>query len=116
MNAVRAGTISLSLEFPEHEEGFEPTAPFIEVNTLKLVDLAVDAGAPDSLIHALHASGQSVDFSALLSSSIEDWAEADRPAAAAAIADWLEALATELRRPNSFSSLDKKPRRDVNLR
>lgn len=115
MNSVSRGSIALSLVFPDRNEDMGAT-PFVEINTLDLVDLAVDASAPASLINAIHASGRDTALADLIMANIYEWAEPDRPDAAKEIAEWLEEMAIELRRRTSFPNLDLKPERGARPR
>ncbi|MTZ15126.1 hypothetical protein GNE00_15355 [Pseudomonas sp. JL972] len=115
MNSVSRGAIALSLVFPDRDEDIGAT-PFVEIDTLDLVDMAVDASAPASLINAIHASGRAEALADLILANIYEWAEADRPVAAKGIAEWLEEMAIELRRRTSFPNLDLKPERGTRLR
>lgn len=107
-----SGKIKVTFEVPDQREAEEGARPFISLNTMDIVDAAIESGLSDRspLLNLIHQAGEDLDLQVLLEEHLMSWEPEDRPAAAEAIADWLEYLARLLRRENEHLSLDLKPR------
>ncbi|CAB5556433.1 Uncharacterised protein [Pseudomonas putida] len=106
--SIRPSKVKIAFQTPE-EEGLEP---FIYVDTMDLLDAAVEQGVSEHspLLDLIHQAGGEVDFHDLLEAHIMEWEPASRPEAAEAIAEWLEAVANALRRRSYELRLELKPR------
>lgn len=107
-----SGKIKVTFEVPDPIEAEEGARPFISINTMDIVDAAIESGLPDHspLLNLIHQAGEDLDLQELLEEHLMSWVPEDRPAAAEAIADWLEDLARLLRRESEHLSLELKPR------
>ena len=107
-----SGKIKVTFEVPDESEVEEGVRPFISLDTMDLMDAAIESGLPDHspLVGLIHEAVEDLDFQELLEAHLLSWVPEDRPAAADAIADWLEYLARLIRKQNEHLSLDLKPR------
>jgi len=107
-----SGKISVTFEVPEQHSTEDGVRPFICIDTMNIVDTAVDLGLPDhsQLLNILHQAGTDVDIQDLLEEYVMSWEPESRPDAANAVADWLEGMATFFRKGSEKLSLDLKPR------
>ncbi|WP_124413564.1 hypothetical protein [Pseudomonas sp. R4-35-07] len=107
-----SGKIKVTFEVPDESEAEDGIRPFISLDAMDLVDAAIESGLPDysPLVGLIHEAGEDLDFQELLEAHLSSWVPEDRPAAADAIADWLEYLARLIRKQNEHLSLDLKPR------
>lgn len=107
-----SASIKVSFQFPDEEAVQVGLRPFIELDTLDLVDAAINAGVPDHspLISLIHKAGESVDVQHLLESHVMSYVAESRSSAAFEVAEWLEALAKVFRKGSEDLSLDLKPR------
>ncbi|EJM22037.1 hypothetical protein PMI21_00219 [Pseudomonas sp. GM18] len=107
-----SGKIGVTLEVPDQLADEEGVRPFICIDTTNIVDAAIGSGLPDHspLLNLLHQAGTGVDFQDLLEEYVMSWEPESRPAAADAVANWLEGLAKLFRKGSEKLSLDLKPR------
>ncbi|WP_313599930.1 hypothetical protein [Pseudomonas sp.] len=112
LTTMLSGKIKVTFEVPDESEAEDGVRPFISLDTMDLVDAAIESGLPDHspLVGLIHEAVEDLDFQELLEAHLLSWVPEDRPAAADAIADWLEYLARLIRKQNDHLSLDLKPR------
>lgn len=110
--AMLSGKIKVTFEVPDQLEAEEGVRPFISINTMDIVDAAIESGIPDHspLLNLIHQATIDIDLENLFEDHVMSWEPDSRPAAAEELADWLEALARMLREAGEHLSLDLKPR------
>ncbi|AIS15054.1 hypothetical protein JM49_26265 [Pseudomonas chlororaphis subsp. aurantiaca] len=109
---IFSGKISVTSAVPNQLDAEEGVRPFICIDTVSIVDAAIESGLPDhsQLLNLLHQAGTDVDFQDLLEEYVMSWEPEYRPDAADAVANWLEGLAKLFRKESEKLSLDLKPR------
>ncbi|SIR70401.1 hypothetical protein SAMN05216509_4092 [Pseudomonas sp. B10] len=107
-----SASIKVSFEFPEDEAVQTGLRPFIYLDTLDLVDAAIEGGVPDHspVIGLIHQAGECFDVQSLLEGYVMSHVAESRSAAAYEIAEWLEALAKMFRKGGEDLELSLKPR------
>lgn len=107
-----SGKIKLTFEIPDQSAAEEGMRPFISINTMDIVEAALEHGLPDHspLLTLIHQAGTDVDLEDLFEDHLMYWVPECRSVAAEELADWLEDLARKLRRKSEHLSLDLKPR------
>lgn len=113
-----SASIKVSFEFPDEEAVQTGLRPFIYLNTLDLVDAAIEGGVPDHspVIGLIHQAGECFDVQDLLEGYVMSHVAESRSSAAFEVAEWLEALAKVFRKGSEDLSLDLKPRPTPGLR
>ncbi|RTY77160.1 hypothetical protein [Pseudomonas veronii] len=107
-----SGKIKVTFEVPSPLEAEEGMRPFVSINTMDIVDAAIESGLPDHspLLNLIHQAGEDLDLQDLFEEHVMSWEPENRPAAADEIAEWLENLARVFRKGSEQLSLDLKPR------
>lgn len=85
--------IKVSFEFPEEEAVQTGLRPFIYLDTVNLVDAAIEGGVPDHspVIGLIHQAGECLDVQDLLEGYVMSHVVESRSSAAFEVAEWLEA-------------------------
>lgn len=107
-----SGKIKATFEIPDEEAAKDGMRPFIELDTMNLIDMALEGGLSDNspLLKAIHEAGDYLDIQVLLEEYVMEFVPESRSAAAYEVAEWLEDLAKLFRRGGESLKMELKPR------
>jgi hypothetical protein len=107
-----SGKIKATFEIPDEEAAKDGMRPFIALDTMNLVDAALECGLSNNspLLKAIHEAGDCLDIQLLLEEHVMEFVPESRSAAAYEVAEWLEDLAKLFRRGGESLKMELKPR------